>query len=182
MSADPGRPTLDQLCVLVTVAEAGSFSAAARRLERAPSVVSYQIANLEAQLGVTLFDRETRRIPQLTPEGRIVLEEARALTDGLQRLRAKVKGLRQGLEGELHVVLDSLLPGTRVVDALTAFRAEFPTVRLHLHVETLGAVAHLVLSGIASIGVSPIACREMSSRIRSSLGRIRIFSSFKRMP
>ena len=45
---DTGTPTLDQLHVLTAVVEAGSFSAAARRLNRAQSVISYTIANLEA--------------------------------------------------------------------------------------------------------------------------------------
>ena len=55
-----GTPTLDQLRVLLAVAEAGSFSGAAKRLNRAQSVVSYGIANLEAQLGLTLFERIVR--------------------------------------------------------------------------------------------------------------------------
>ena len=154
MTFVPGSPTLDQLRVLVTVVDAGSFAAAARKLNRATSVVSYTIANLEAQLGLILFDRDTARKRQLTTAGRIVLDEARILTSGVSSLRAKVKGMLEGLEGELHVVLDSLLPGERVTDALTAFGAEFPTVRLTLHVETLGAVANLVLNKVASIGVS----------------------------
>ena len=58
MSSDPGTPTLDQLRVFLTVVEVGSFAGAARRLGRATSVISYSIANLEAQLGVLLFDRE----------------------------------------------------------------------------------------------------------------------------
>ena len=46
--------------------------------------------------------------------------------------------MSQGLEGELHVALDSLLSSARMVDALTAFSEEYPTVRLYMHVETLG--------------------------------------------
>lgn len=174
MASDPGSPTLDQLRVLIAVVETGSFAAAARTLNRATSVVSYTIANLEAQLGLTLFDRETTRKPQLTTAGRIVLDEARILTGGVSSLRAKVKGMLQGLEGELHVVLDSLLPGERVIDALTAFRAEFPTVRLHLHVETLGAVANLVLSKIASIGVSGPFAADYDALERVSVGSLRM--------
>ena len=170
MSADPGNPTLDQLRVLVTVAETGSFAAAARRLNRATSVVSYTIANLEAMLGLTLFDRETTRKPRLTEAGRIVLGEARLLAGGADDLRAKVMGMLQGLEAELHVVLDSLLPGERVADALTAFQAEFPTVRLHLHVETLGAVADLVLSRVASIGVSGPFSADYDALARVAVG------------
>ena len=78
MSSDPGTPTLDQLRVFLTVVEAGSFAGAARRLGRATSVVSYSIANLEAQLGLSIFDRESTRKPQLTEAGRAVLSEARA--------------------------------------------------------------------------------------------------------
>ncbi len=174
MISDPGSPTLDQLRVLVMVVETGSFAAAARKLNRATSVVSYAIANLEAQLGLTLFDRETTRRPQLTTAGRIVLVEARILTNGVSSLRAKVKGMLQGLEGELHVVLDSLLPGERVIDALTAFSAQFPTVKLHLHVETLGAVASLVLSKAASIGVSGPFTVDYDALERVNVGSLRM--------
>ncbi|TIW46256.1 MAG: LysR family transcriptional regulator, partial [Mesorhizobium sp.] len=55
------NPTLDQLQILVTVADTGSFSAAGRKLNRAQSVISYAIANLEAQLGLQLFERERMR-------------------------------------------------------------------------------------------------------------------------
>ncbi|CAG9173800.1 LysR family transcriptional regulator [Cupriavidus respiraculi] len=152
--ANPGTPTLDQLKVFLTVVEVGSFAAAARKLSRATSVVSYTIANLENQLGVELFDRKTTRKPQLTDAGRTVLAEARTIYSGIDGLRAKVRGLLQGLEAELHVVLDVMLPTARVVDALKAFREQFPTVLLHLHVEALGAVTQLVLNRGATLGVS----------------------------
>ncbi len=139
--SDPGTPTLDQLRVFLTVVEVGSFAGAARRLGRATSVISYSIANLEAQLGVLLFDRESTRKPQLTEAGRAVLSEARTVTNGINGLRAKVKGLLHGLEAEIHLVLDVMLPASRVVDALKAFRAEFPTVSLRLYVEALGSTA-----------------------------------------
>jgi DNA-binding transcriptional LysR family regulator len=154
MSSDPGTPTLDQLKVFLTVVDVGSFAAAARRLNRATSVVSYAIANLEAQLGVTLFDRASTRKPQLTEAGRTVLAEVRTVSNGIDGLRAKVKGLLQGLEAEVHLVLDVMLPTDRVVDALLAFRAEFPTVTLRLHVEKLGAVTQLVLDRVATVGIS----------------------------
>src|SRR5262252_7312358 len=93
MSSDPGTPTLDQLRVFLTVVESGSFASAARQLGRATSVISYAIANLEAQLGMLLFDRRSTRKPQLTEAGRAVLSEARAISNGLHGLRAKVKGL-----------------------------------------------------------------------------------------
>jgi len=173
MSSDPGTPTLDQLRVLVTVVEVGSFTGAARKLNRATSVISYTIANLEAQLGVRLFDRESTRKPQLTDAGRMVLGEARLVSSGIDALRAKTRGLLQGLESELHVVLDTFLPKDRVVDALTAFFATYPTVSLHLSVETLGAVTQLVMSHRASIGVSgPLDTMDGIERI--AIGAVRL--------
>src|SRR5882762_5956809 len=131
MSSDPGTPTLDQLQVFLTVVDVGSFAGAARRLGRATSVISYSIANLEAQLGVMLFDRKSTRKPQLTEAGRTVLADARAVANDVDGLRAKVKGLLQGLEAEVHIVIDVMLPPHRLVDALKSFRREFPTVLLH---------------------------------------------------
>ena len=95
MPSGPGTPTLDQLRVLLAVAEIGSFAGAGRKLGRATSVVSYAIANLEAQLGVLLFDRERTRKPQLTEAGRAVLAEARAIATGVDGLRAKGIGVGQ---------------------------------------------------------------------------------------
>lgn len=154
MIADPGTPTLDQLKVFLTVVEVGSFAGAARKLHRATSVVSYTIANLEMQLGVALFDRKTTRKPQLTDAGRTVLAEARSITNGVNGLRAKVSGLLHGLEAEVHLALDVMLPADRVVDALKTFREQFPTVTLHLHMEALGAVTELVINKKAVVGVS----------------------------
>ncbi len=64
------------------------------------------------------------RKPQLTEAGRTVLSEARTVSNGVNGLRASVKGLLKGLEAEVHVVLDVMLPAARIVDALKAFRVE----------------------------------------------------------
>ena len=72
----------------------------------------------------------------------------------MNELRAKAKGLLLGLEGEVHLALDVMLPAERVIDALKAFRAEFPTVSLRLRVEALGAVMQSVVDRVATIGVS----------------------------
>jgi DNA-binding transcriptional LysR family regulator len=154
MSKKPGVPTLDQLLVFLAVVEAGSFAGAARKLGRATSVISYSIANLEAQLLVSLFDRESTKKPQLTQAGLAVLAEARTVSHSISDLRAKVTGLLQGLESEVHMVIDVMLPAARLTDALTTFRTEFPTVMLYLHVEALGAVTKMVLDGGASIGIT----------------------------
>jgi len=151
----PGVPSLDQLTVFLTVVESGSFAAAGRRLGRATSAVSYSIANLEQQLGVQLFDRQARS-PTLTEAGIAVAAEARSVSVGVDNLRAKVKGLLDGLEAQVALVVDVMLPTARLVDTMRAFEATFPTVTLRLYVEALGAVTQLVHSGIADIGISGV--------------------------
>src|SRR5258707_11821609 len=135
MSAEPGTPTLDQLRVFLTVVDTGSFAAAARKLNRATSVVSYSIANLEAQLGVSLFDRESTRKPQLTDSGRTVLAEARTIYGGGEGLWGEGQGGLQGLGPGVHLALDVMFSASRVVDGRKSFRTEFSTHGLRLHTE-----------------------------------------------
>ena len=133
-----GFPSLDQLRTFLCVVETGSFSAAARRLNRRQSVVSYTIAKLEDELGgLLLFDRATRR-PTLTEAGRAMLSEARKVSHGADGLKARAAGLLAGLEPELSVSVDVMLPRTRLVATLVAFREAFPTVSLRLSIEAIG--------------------------------------------
>jgi DNA-binding transcriptional LysR family regulator len=147
------NPTLDQLQILVAVADTGSFSAAGRKLNRAQSVISYAIANLEAQLGLKLFEREGTREPQLTEIGRAMLEDARRMVGVLQRIRSRVDGHRQGLEAEVALSVDAALPAPVLVRVLKAFEAQFPTVMLRLHIGTLGLIPDHVTSGQADLGI-----------------------------
>ncbi|CAO3408602.1 LysR family transcriptional regulator [Azospirillum largimobile] len=172
--SDPGTPTFDQLRVFLTVVDTGSFAGAARKLGRATSVISYSIANLEMQLGVSLFDRETTKRPQLTDAGRAVLSEARTIANGMGSLRAKVKGLIEGLESEVLLALDVMLPAWRVVDALKAFREAYPTVTLRLHVEALGAVTQMVLNRAATIGISGPLDMEIDGIERIGVGFVEL--------
>lgn len=167
-----GTPTIDQLRLFLLVAELGSFAAAARRLNRAVSAVSYGIAQLEAQLGLLLFEREGTRRPVLTDAGRALLAEARTVAEGMDGLRAKAKGLLDGLEPELSLAVDVMLPAERLGPVLRRFNAEFPTVALRLHVEALGGVTALVLDGKASVGISGPLASEQDGIARMPLGSV----------
>ena len=151
---DPKAPTLDQVTVFLAIVETGSFTAASRKLGRAVSVISYAIANLESQLGVTLFARAGTARPTLTDAGRAILSDSRALAIALDGLLAKARGLTAGLEAEVSLVVDVMLPAKKLVRALDDFRKKFPTIALRLRVETLGAVTQAVLEGQAAFGIS----------------------------
>ncbi|MCD9030210.1 LysR family transcriptional regulator [Luteimonas sp. Y-2-2-4F] len=145
--------SLDQLRTFVAAVDNGSFSAAGRAIGRAQSVVSQAIANLEAQLGVVLFER-VGRYPRLTAQGKNLLADARRLVTGADALKAKARSLSAGLEPELSIVVDVMFPQQCLTDALGSFKAHFPSTPLRLHVEALGRVAELVLDGRCSLGIT----------------------------
>src|SRR5580700_8162472 len=144
--------SLDQLRAFIASADEGSFSAAARKLHRAQSVVSELVSSLEGQIGVTLFDR-SGRYPVLTPEGAVLLADARSISSGLDFMKARAKGMAAGLEPELSVVVDVLFPIAPITEAAKEFRVKFPGTPLRLYVEALGAAYQPVLDGVAGFGI-----------------------------
>src|SRR5580698_7581146 len=144
--------SLDQLRAFIAAADEGSFSAAARKLHRAQSVVSELVSSLEGQIGVTLFDR-SGRYPTLTPQGAVLLADARNISSGLDFMKARAKGMAAGLEPELSVVVDVLFPLGAITEAAKEFREKFPGTPLRLYVEALGAAYQPVLDGVAGLGI-----------------------------
>lgn len=169
-----GEPTIDQLRIFLAVAEEGSFGGAARAMGRAVSVISYGIAQMEAQLDVTLFAREGSRKPELTEAGRGLLPEARAIADRSDALLAKARSLHAGLESEVSLVLDVMVPGDVAANVLQQFREMFPTVSLRLNIEGLGAVAACVLDGDAHLGIAGPVVADHPELERQVIGEIEL--------
>lgn len=169
-----GQPSLDQLRIFLAVVDEGSFNKAARRMGRAISAISYGVAALEAQLGLSLFYREGSRRPVLTPAGQAVLAEARAVASEVDGLMAKVRSLHQGLEAELSLAVDVMAPGDVLADVLREFQIMFPTVTLRLYTEALGAVAALVLDGQADLGIGGPVIADHPQLERQILGAVEL--------
>lgn len=150
--------TLDQLRTFLAVVDEGSFSAAGRKLRRVQSAVSHAMANLEAQLGVRLWDRSSK-IPALSEQGRALLPSARRVCAEMGALGRVAQGLAGGLEPSLALAVDAILPARALVEICREFAARFPTVALRLHVDTLSAVSSLVLDGTCQVGVVGPAAR-----------------------
>ncbi len=144
--------TLDQLRTFIAAADTGSFSAAGRSLRRAQSVVSTTLANLEAQIGVKLFDR-AGRYPVLTDEGKSLLADARSVADNIDGFKARARAIREGLEPELSAVVDVMFPIEGLTHAAAHSRKTYPHTPLRLYVEALGGVVKPVLDGTCSIGI-----------------------------
>jgi DNA-binding transcriptional LysR family regulator len=144
--------TLDQLRMFIAVVEEGSFSAAGRRLRRVQSAVSHAMANLEAQLEVTIWNRKVKR-PTLTREGELLLIHARRVCLEVAALKQTAVGLTGGLEASIAIAIDALFPLRGVVDLARLFAAKFPSVQLKLHTETLAGVAALVSDSSCQLGI-----------------------------
>ena len=144
--------SLDQLRAFIAAVDEGSFSAAGRKLYRVQSAVSGWISGLEAQLDVVLFDRTTR-FPKLTPEGELLLADARNVVSGIDAMKARAKLMAGGLEVELSVVVDVFFPTATIAAAAKAFAERFPLTPLRLFVEGLGAAYQPVLDERCSLGI-----------------------------
>jgi DNA-binding transcriptional LysR family regulator len=145
--------TLDQLRALIAVIEEGSFSAAARKLHRVQSAISASMANLESQLGVTLWDRSSK-VAKLTEQGQAVLAAARKVCAEVDSLRKLTAGMVLGLEASVSLCVDILFPLAALVDLCERFRVEFPSVDLRVDTQTMTGVSARVLDGSATLGVA----------------------------
>lgn len=145
--------SLDQLRVFRAVAESGSFSAAARKMHRVQSAVTYAIQKLEQQVGKELFDRSGYR-PVLSVAGRALLPRALRILEEFTAFNVQARAIAGGVEPELSLVVDPTYPTPTVVTALRALQDRFPEVQLRVQVETLGAAAQAVVDGSADLGIA----------------------------
>ncbi|MCS3450779.1 MULTISPECIES: LysR family transcriptional regulator [Bradyrhizobium] len=144
--------SMDQLESFVAAAEQGSFSGAARLLKKAQSAVSTHVANLEAGLGIALFDRAGRN-PVLTEAGARLLPEAKLILDRREHLIGVASSFEAHVEKRLVVAIDELYPESAVGELFAEFAGRFPHVELELLFPIMEDVSRLVLDGKADVGV-----------------------------
>jgi len=114
--------TIDALKVLDAIDRKGSFAGAAAELFRVPSAISYTVQKLEEDLDVDIYDRSGHRAI-LTPAGRYLLEEGRALLEAAENLAHTTKQVAQGWETRLKIGFNSLLPAQCLFSAIRDFHA-----------------------------------------------------------
>lgn len=163
--------SLESLQWLVVVAERGSFSAAARVLGKAQSAVSTAMANLEIDLGLTLFDR-SGRLPRLTLAGERMVAEARALLAQQGQLQAVAAELAAGVEARLTLAIDdgSLLPWLAPV--LEQLAGRYPSLELELLFPMMEDLDEMLLSGRAQLGVGYQGMTTPAALARFGLGQM----------
>ena len=122
---------LNALTAFIDVARRGNFAAAARDRNVDPSSMSRLVAALEAELGVRLFQRSTRRL-SLTEAGERYLRRVEALAEELEHAREEALAISGGALGTLRMTASVAFGSTCVVPLLPQFRAAFPALKLEL--------------------------------------------------
>ena len=120
---------LDELAVFLAVLESGSLTAAARRLRRSAPAVTRTLAGLEARAGARLIERTTRKLA-VTPAGRQLAEEARAILAGYEAAMAREEG--GPLRGEIRLSAPLVFGRRHVAPLLLRFLDLHPGVTADL--------------------------------------------------
>ncbi|HEU5471370.1 MAG TPA: LysR family transcriptional regulator [Actinophytocola sp.] len=144
------------LRVFREVARQGSFTAAANALRYTQSAVSRQIAALEGDTGVALFDRVARGV-RLTHEGRCLLEHAEAVLGRLETARKDLVALRDLDVGRLRIGAFATADAALVPRAMATFHAEHPNVTLSLTESLTSVQVGRLRDGDLDVGVLSVA-------------------------
>ncbi|MGK2286885.1 LysR family transcriptional regulator [Pedomonas sp. V897] len=121
----------EKLRLFHIVAEAGSFTEAAKRLHQSQPALSRQIQALEATLGAALFHRHARGLA-LTHEGEQLLEAARLVAERIDSVERSIQATRTRPSGELRVTTTVSFGSTWLIKHMRDFLETYPDIRINL--------------------------------------------------
>ena len=147
--------TPDALALLQTIAETGSFAAAARRMGQVPSALTYRVRQMEDALDVLLFDRSSRQA-RLTVAGAELMREGARLLNDIDAVANRVKRVATGWEPQLTLAVDGAITFTPIMELCEAFFALNPPTRIKLREEILSGTLAAVTSGQADLAIGVV--------------------------
>jgi DNA-binding transcriptional LysR family regulator len=141
---------LRQLRYFLAIAEEGSITAAAAKLNMAQPPLSQQLRQLEEELGVKLVERGPRK-SELTDSGRMLASRASQILDLARSAEREILDHREGLAGSLSLgmVSSSGLPDANVA----AFHARYPGVAFDIHEGNTYELLELLGKGVIEVAV-----------------------------
>ncbi len=148
--------TIRQLQFFVAVAEQGTVSGAAQALSISQSSVTEAIKELEADLGVTLFDRHPRGL-NITHKGHQFLRHATKILAGVSDARRTFAGDGDSRSGSLHLGVTSLVAGYVLSDLLARYRRAYPAVDVTAIEDNGDYLEHLLVGGELDVAVMVIS-------------------------
>jgi len=154
---------LRQLVYFEAVVRYGGFTRAAEQLRIAQPAVSAQVRRLEAELGVALLERTTRRV-RLTRAGELVLARARRAFEELDGARDDLARLAGELRGRVRIGSIQAIGPFGLPAALAAFQREFPEVELSLRSGRLSQLVADLDADVIDLAIGPLPA-ELPERI-----------------
>ena len=165
--------TPDALSMLLSIAETGSFAAAARQRGLVPSALTYRVRQIEDALDVLLFDRSSRQAKP-TDAGKELLQEAKRLLHDVDALANRVKRVATGWESVLTVAVDSIISRSVMMELCEGFLAHTPPTRLRIRYETLSGTLAALKSGQADLAIGVfITPASHAELLHDTLGEVR---------
>jgi DNA-binding transcriptional LysR family regulator len=147
--------TLEQWRTAIAVVDEGGFANAAKSLRKSQSTVSHAISELNRRLGMDLFELRGRRAI-LTPAGAVLLRRARLLLSDATALEAVADSLSRGMEAQLTIAVDTIVPTPLLVATLNDFAEQSPQTRVEVQEVVLSGVVDQMTEGDATLAVSAI--------------------------
>lgn len=121
-----------QLRAFLAVADCGSFTQAARRLQVTQSALSLLVKDLEGELGLRLLDRTTRRV-ELSDAGREFQPMAQKVLDDVQAVVRNAREVATLARGVVRIAATEAIASTLVVPAIAEYRRRRPAIEVRLH-------------------------------------------------
>ncbi|PGX73964.1 LysR family transcriptional regulator [Priestia megaterium] len=143
---------IKQLIYFLTIAEEGNISKAAERLHMAQPPLSQQLKLLEEELGVILFERNTRRM-QITDAGQLLQNRAQQIIELMEKTSKELNDLKEGSQGVLSIGTISSAGETLVPIMVQNFHKVYPGVDFRIKESSTFEILELVKRGVVEIGV-----------------------------
>jgi DNA-binding transcriptional LysR family regulator len=124
----------ESIRIVRMVAQYQSITAAAERLNKVPSAISYTVRKLEESFGAKLFERKGCYI-RLTEAGEYFIAHSKAILDDLQALKDNLAIVQGGLEPELTIAVNNIVPRDAIVQFVADLVAAFPATQVSIRQE-----------------------------------------------
>ncbi len=147
--------TLEQLKMLKQVAELGSLKSASAILFKTQPAISQGIKQLEAQLGLQLFDRQGYRL-SLTSNGKQIYQHALRLLDEAEHIKQLATFLTAGNEASITIAIEASYDLKKILPVLEMTQSEFPHTQIILKQEYISGALEAIKSSQADLALTAI--------------------------
>lgn len=162
----------ETLRVVHLVAKYQNITTAAEHLNKVPSALSYTVKKLEESFGVELFLRKGRYI-ELTPAGKYFIEHSKTILNDLEVLRRNTVLIHGGVEQELIIAVNNIIPRSAIIEFICDFEQVFPSTRLTIDSEVYNGCWDVLYSKRANLVIgAPHAVPSTEGIISESLGHL----------